>query len=528
MLPLLAGVINLLLYKKQTASAVVNVVALLASLVISVLFVAATLEGDGRVLVSQMGNWPAPFGITAIVDIFAAVLLAATCFVSLVAYAYALSQTPTRFTGGFFNTLYPFLICGVNWAFVTGDLFNLFVSFEVMLLASYGILVSGTTPRQMRHAHKYVILNLFASAFFVAGCGWVYGTLGTLNFAEIAVLSRTGQVDTEGTLALMAIAFVFATKAASFPVWFWLPDTYPTMSPALAGLFGGLLTKVGVYALVRLLITCSGGSLTVAEAAEPLLIFAAATTMFIGVLGAVSSATVKQILSIHVISQIGYMIMGIALAVSPVASPEARAIAVAAVLLFIVHNMIVKCALFLCGGMMEKYGGTDELSKLGNLVSRDKWLAVLFLVAALSLVGLPPLSGFFGKFILITQGFGQGDFGGILMAIVATATGTLTLLSMAKIWSYGFWSPAPEGSLSATREPGYRPPLRNAGLATTTVLVIAAVAFGLFAGPVYQIAVRAGEMVVEPTAYVEAALGPRAAAMIERPVLIVPSQEVMP
>ena len=514
-LPLLAGVVNLILHKRRSAGSAVTIAALAGSLLAAVWMVLTLYGGPGAtggVMASQMGNWPAPFGITVIADLFSACLLVVAGLVTLAAYCHALTQASPRFTGGYFNALLPLMTAGVNWAFLAGDLFNLFVSFEVLLLASYGLLVSGTTPRQMRHAHKYVILNLIVSAVFVMGCGWVYGTTGTLNFAEMAVLSRTGAIDSRAALAVVAVGFVFATKAAAFPMWYWLPESYPTLPPSVGGLYAGLLTKVGVYAMVRLFVTAFGGADVVAEALSPLLVVSAAGTMFLGVLGAVGSGTVRRILSVHVISQVGYMILGITLAVG---STEAvAAVAVAATLLYMVQHMVVKCGLFLCCGSMEKYSGTDDLSRMGGLVSRDTWLATIFLIAALSLVGLPPLSGFFGKYLLIAQSFERGGPSGIFLAIVAIATGALTLLSMAKIWSYGFWSPAPAGTLSATRPDGYRPARRTSGLWSATALVIAALLIGLCAGPIYDLAVVAGEGVASPRAYVEAALGTHAADLL--------------
>jgi multicomponent Na+:H+ antiporter subunit D len=503
-------VVNLIFHRPRSIQPVVNLIALTLSLGASIWMLLSVYNGAGErpdVLASQIGNWPAPFGITVVGDVLAASLLSMSAAVGLVVYAYVLSQTPARFTGGYFHALFPALICGVNWSFLAADLFNLFVAFEVMLLASYSLLVAGTTPRQMRQAYKYVLLNLVVSAVFVAACGWTYGTLGTLNFAELAHLARTGAVDTRAAIAVAALAFVFGTKAAIFPLWFWLPDTYPTLPPALGGLYAGLLTKVGVYALVRLLVMVFGPAAEVAVPLTPLLLVAAGATMFLGVLGAVSSRTVRRILSVHVISQIGYMILGVALALSPMVSTEAATVAVAATLLYILHNMAAKCSLFLCCGIMEKYGGTDDLDGFGALLKRDGWLAVLFLIAALSLVGLPPLSGFFGKFLLIRESLLRGDGWGITLGALAALTGSLTLLSMVKIWSYGFWSAAPEGSPSAIRPPDYRPPRRTAGLLAVTALVGVALSLGLGAQIYYDIARAAADTVLFPDRYIDAVLG---------------------
>ncbi len=534
LLPFAAGVANLLVHNQRRAQAAINLAALFLTLLSALWIAASTYAGPdvaGRVMTSQMGNWPAPFGITVACDLFSAMLLCVSAVVAMGVYLYVLSQTPLRFAGGYFHAVFPLLLLGVNWAFVAGDLFNLFVAFEVMLLASYTLLIVGTTARQMRQAYKYVLLNLVVSAVFVASCGWLYGKLGTLNFAELAVLSREGHVDARAAVGVAALAFVFATKAAAFPLWFWLPDTYPTLPPALGGMYAGLLTKVGVYALVRLLLMVFGSSAVVLDALTPLILASAAGTMFLGVLGAVSSRTVRRILSIHVISQVGYMVLGIGLAMAALRATGGRldardlaVVAVAGVLLYMIQHMIVKCSLFLCCGLMEKYGGTDDLDGFGALLERDRWLATIFLIAALSLVGLPPLSGFFGKFVLIRGSFQQGGWDGVTLGIVAAATGALTLLSMAKIWSYGFWSAAPKGSKTDLSPPDFRPPRRVSGLLPVTGLVVAALAVGLGAGFFFDVARGAAHGIVDSTNYVDAVLGgsvaPELRTLGDAPVLL--------
>ncbi|MEL7240551.1 MAG: proton-conducting transporter membrane subunit, partial [Planctomycetota bacterium] len=307
---------------------------------------------------------------------------------------------------------------------------------------------------------------------------------------------------------------------AAFPLWFWLPEVYPTLPPTLGGLYAGLLTKVGVYALVRLLCMCMGGSDLVLDVLTTLVLISACGTMFLGVLGAVGSGTIRRILSIHVISQVGYMIFGIGLCMAALRAgddlPLAR-LAVAATLLYMVQHMIVKCALFLCCGMIEKYAGTDDLDGMGALLQRDKWLATVFLIAALSLVGLPPLSGFFGKFLLIRGGFELGGGAGITLSIFAIVTGALTLLSMAKIWSYGFWSPPPAASRTATLPLDFRPPKHRQGLLAVSSLVVLALSVGLGAQWYFNIASAAAETIVDPTAYVRAVLGENAAQLIPKP-----------
>jgi multicomponent Na+:H+ antiporter subunit D len=491
--------LNIALHRYRKIQRIIAVLALLANLVLAVLALLTVYRGAdvaGGVLVSQMGNWPAPYGITVAVDALSAIMLSVTAAVTLFVYLYALSQLSDRFHGGYFHATYLLLLLGVNWAFITGDLFNLFVAFEIMLLSSYVLTTAGTTPLQMRQAYKYVLLNLMTSTVFVTACGLLYGHLGTLNMAEITHLSLTGQIPRRAIPAIGLLLFVFGSKTAAFPLWYWLPDAYPTLPPAIGGLFAGLLTKVGVYTLIRTFLMMFSAEAAVRELVGPLILISAGGTMFIGVLGAVSSHNIRRILAIHVISQVGYMVLGIGLGTE---------IALAATILYMVQHMVVKCTLFLCCGLIERYAGTDDLNDIGGLIRRDAWLAALFFVAALSLAGLPPLSGFFGKLLLLIESLRLRSAGGYVLATLALVTSLLTLLSMLKIWSFGFWSPAPD----AVQDSG-RPPRRAAGLLVIAAMVVLALSVGLGANYYYKVARVAARGVLDPRPYILAVLGPAA------------------
>ena len=503
---MLAGVACVLLHEQKRAQRWIAVATLLANLGLALWAVATVYDGPGvatRVLVTQMGNWPAPFGITLALDGLGGIMLAVTGVVVLAVKVYALFQLPGRFAGGYFHALYLFLVTGVNWAFVTGDLFNLFVSFEILLLSSYGLMVVGTTRAQLRQAYKYVLLNLVASLLFVTGCGLLYGILGTLNLAEMAALSRAGLVPDAAVPVVALLFLVFGSKTAAFPLWFWLPDTYPTLPPALGGLFSGLLTKVGAYCLLRVFVMTFGDTPAIREALGPIILVSAGGTMFLGVLGAVSSGTIRRILAIHVISQVGYMVLGIGLATEA---------AVMATIFYMVQHMVVKCSLFLCCGLVQAQDGTDELDRLGGLMRRDMPLAVLFFIAAMSLVGLPPLSGFFGKFLLIGESFAFEEFRGfgVALAVLAIATGVLTLVSMVKIWRYAFWGIRP--AERHEQVPAVTNPRTTGGLWATAALVGVALSVGLGAQLYLDVARAAAKGVVDSDAYVAAVLGQTVAA----------------
>lgn len=501
--PMAAAIVTMLLHRLPAAKTLVGLAALGGNAALAGWTAATVLRGPGAILTSQMGNWPAPFGISIVVDGLSAIMLLVAAVVSLAVFVYCMGPGSRHVTAGYYHPLFHLLIFGVQWSFITGDLFNLFVAFEIMLMASYAMFCIGTTAMQMRQAYKYVLLNLIGSTMFVTCAGLIYGQLGTLNMADITRMAMQGRLPYTALPVIAMLVLVFGGKTAIFPLWYWLPEAYPTLPAAIGGLFAGLLTKVGAYVMIRVFVMMFGPSAAAVEMVQPLLLVIAGVTMFLGVLGAVSRHSVRSILAIHIISQVGYMVMGIALALTLGAALESRELAVAGAIFFIIHNMVVKCCLFLCGGLMMDHAGTDELEKLGGLLKRAPWLATLFLIAALSLAGLPPLSGFFGKFLLIREGLNQQAY---WVTGFAIATSLLTLLSMLKIWSYGFWSPTPANAVYA-RHPERRPRI-GAGMVGVGALVVVALSMGLGA-PVYISAcVKAAGTVVEPSAYVAAVLGP--------------------
>jgi len=507
--PMFAGIATLAAHGRSTLQGFIGLVLLTLNCVVAI-WALTTVFADtgqyGNILVSQMGNWPAPFGITIVVDPLSAIMLCVESIVCLAVFIYCIGQLPDRFGGGFFQPLFHLLMMGVQWSFITGDLFNLFVAFEIMLMASYAIFVVGTTPQQMRQAYKYVILNLIGSTLFVTCAGLLYGQLGTLNMAHITKIAMEGKLPATSIPVIAMLLLVFGGKTAIFPLWYWLPDTYHTMPAAIGGLFAGLLTKVGAYTLIRVFVMMFGSAPQVTDVLAPLILGSAVVTMFVGVLGAVSMHTVRRILSIHIISQVGYMLMGIGLGITAISglTPEqalsSKELAIAGAIFFIIHNMVVKCCLFLCGGLMMDHAGSDNLDKIGGLLKRDPWLAALFLIAALSLAGLPPLSGFFGKWILIREGFNQQHYS---LTAFAVATSLLTLLSMLKIWSYGFWSPA-QGK--HTRRPEIRPRTVSGKIAIV-MLVAFSLSMGLWAQTYMNASRVAARMLIDPRPYIAAVLG---------------------
>ena len=491
LVPFLSAVLLALLNGHPRLERAVNLISC-AGLTVFVFWLLGHVDAHG-IQAMVIGGWFAPWGIAFVADRLAAIMLCLSMSVGTIVLVYTFFTVEPRQERYFFHPLSQVLLLGVNWSFITGDLFNLFVAYEVMLIGSYGVMMVGASKPQVRQTMKYIAINSVGSTLFVVGCGLVYATLGTLNMADIAL--RSAQLGAERAALVTAVSMllmvVFALKAAAFPLFFWLPDSYPIVPAGMNGYFAGLLTKVGVYSLLRLFVLCfrqPGAELVL----EVLLVLSGLTMLF-GVLGALCQWEVRKILSWHIISQVGYMVMGIGLAASGADVAQA---AVAATIFYVVHHIVVKSSLFLIGGIAGRVSGSQELSAMGGIVELAPGVAILFLVAAFSLAGMPPFSGFFAKFVLIRAGLAGGH--GVVV-LVALVTSLLTLYSMSKIWNYAFWR-APSVSVAAGR---YR-----AMMLPTAVLVLFSVLMGVVAEPFLRLANDAARDLLDPRAYQEAVLLP--------------------
>jgi multicomponent Na+:H+ antiporter subunit D len=439
-----------------------------------------------------VGGWAAPFGIAFVADRLTCIMLCLSMTIASVALIYTLGTVDERQQRYFFYPLFTVTLLGVNWCFITGDLFNLFVGYEVMLIGSYGLMMVGASRAQVRETFRYVVLNGIGSTLFVVGCGLVYATVGTLNMADLA--GRTAALGGQQAALVSAVSLVllvvFALKSATFPLFFWLPGSYPVVPAGVNGYFAGLLTKVGVYSLLRMFVMVfrqDGQALAIDT-----LLGLAGITMLLGVLGAMCQWDISQVLAWHSVSQVGYMIMGIGLANDPAMAE----LAIVGTILFVVHHGIVKSSLFLIGGIAERAVGTQDLKRLGGLVELAPAAAGLFLVAGLSLAGVPPFSGFLGKLVLVRAGLGAGAY---LTVFAALATGFLTLYSMVKVWRWAFWG-APCRTAPAVAH--------GALAAPTLVLVVLTAALGMGAAPFLRLAHDAARELRDPRAYTAAVLQP--------------------
>jgi multicomponent Na+:H+ antiporter subunit D len=369
----------------------------------------------------------------------------------------------------------------------------LYVWFEVMLMASFVLVVLGGERGQLEGAVKYVTLNLIASIFFLTAVGLLYGSVGTVNLAHLArLIPATERAAIPAAEMLLLIAF--GIKAAVFPLFFWLPASYHTPPAAVSALFAGLLTKVGVYAIIRVftLVFSLEGTAT-----RDLLLGVAGLTMLSGVLGAIAQNEFRRILSFHIVSQIGYMILGLAI-LTP--------LALAATVYFIVHNIFAKSNLFLVSGIAYRLRGTYELKTLGGLYAIHPWLALCFFTSAMALAGMPPLSGFWGKFTLVWASLEASRY---VLAALALVVGVLTLYSMTKIWNEAFWTPAEDEDAPppASNDMNGNLLQRVALFAPVFVLAAAVVVMGLAVDPLFRLADEAAGQLLDSSHYIEAVLG---------------------
>lgn len=514
LIPLLGAAATLVFGRRPRLQAVISLTALSCVLVISglLLFLA---DRDGTTAV-QVGGWPTPIGITLVVDRLSAAMLLVSAFVLLVVSIYGAGQNisdgdeqqPTSI----YRPTYLVLTAGVSTAFLAGDLFNLFVGFEILLAASFVLLTVGATEERIRTGIAYVMVSMVSSLIFLIGIGITYAATGTLNLAQLAVrLEATPSGVRTACYAVLLVAF--GIKAAVFPLSSWLPDSYPTAPAPVTAVFAGLLTKVGVYAIIRT------NTLWFPDGAfDDILLICGLATMLVGILGAIAQTDIRRLLSFTLVSHIGYMIFGIGLATTA---------GLTGAVYYIAHHILVQTALFLAVGLIERQAGSVSLRRLGGLAAASPLLGVLFLVPALNLGGIPPFSGFIGKVTLLEAGAADGSVLAWVLVGGSVVTSLLTLYAVARVWSKAFWRPreeAPEGHLTAARpptlvedstdvyyedraDPGRMPVLM---VLATAGLVVAGLVLTVAAGPVLGIAERAAGDLNDPSVYIDAVLGTEA------------------
>lgn len=449
------------------------------------LFLNYQLQQQG-VISLNTGGWIAPFGIVLVVDHLSSLMLIVSSVIAFVISLYANQNLSDEIPLSRFYFFFFTLNMGVNGAFITGDVFNLYVWFEVMLISSFVLITLGKKKEQLEGGIKYLALNIIGSMLFLAGLGLLYGKTGTLNMAHLAEILKNDHQAALMNPSSVLFFVAFGIKAAVFPLYFWLPSSYHTPDITISSLFAGLLTKVGVYTLIRFFTL-----FFVQDQAfwHNLLLIVAGLTMVSGGMAAASYYETRRILSYHIISQIGYMIMGLG-----IFTP----LAIAGAIFFTIHNMIAKTGTFIAAGLIAKIKGTYELKDVGGLYKQNPLLAILFIIPAFALAGFPPISGFFAKFMLLKAGIESGQY---LITAVALLTGFLTLYSMIKIWNEAFLKKQPEANTVTTHVK-----LSFADYLPLAILAAASLLMGIFASPIFEYVMEAGNQLFEPSEYINAVL----------------------
>lgn len=444
------------------------------------------------IVTTQIGGWPAPFGISFAVDRFGALMVLLVAIVVALGAVFSLPDLARRGHLSRFMPLLHLMLAGMGGFFVTADLFNLYVWFELTLVASFGLMVLDTGRRELEGATKYFAINILGSMFLLASIGILYAMAGTLNLAD---LSRTlEEVDRLPLTAAVAgmILVAFGIKSAAFPLFFWLPASYPVPPIGVTAIFGGVLTKVGVYGLVRVFTVLFPET---QGFTSPVLLVAGGATMVAGVLGAIAQKEMRRLLAFLIISETGYLLIGLGFATGA---------GLAAIALFMIHLVISETALFFVCGIIEWERGNSRLDEGGGLYARRPAIAALFLVPALSLGGVPPLSGFIAKLSLIQAGIGAERY---VLVGAAVLVNLLTLYAMAKIWTVAFWSPRAE---AAEMERDSREPARPSSFllwSPPVLLAALAIAAGLAAGPLSRFAGDVAHDLRDRAAYIDQVMG---------------------
>ncbi len=474
LLPGLAGLVLWLFSASSSWWRPLALVFAVVELLLAVTLLRAT--ADGTVLVHAFGSWQAPFGIVFAADRLSAILVALNSLL-MVATVWVLRPVPHGSRSVERSVPLLFLLsCGLVGAFQTGDLFNLFVAFEVVLLASYALLQVPGTTRSRRAAFPNIAINLLASLFFFIGVGVLYGRLGTVNLADLAV-QLDGRPELPETFAIYLLAVAFGVKAGLVPLLFWLPASYPATSGPVAAFFAGMMTKLGVFALLRMI-----PLLVAVPSVSGALVWVGITSAVVGGLAALSEYEMRRLLGFHIVSQVGYMVLGLGLLTVS---------SVAAAIFYLTHHILVKATLFFVAAELERKSGSRDLRKMPVPGVAQGGLAVIFLVAALSLAGLPPFSGFFAKLGLFHAAFGAEAW--VALAALAVAS-VFTLASMLKIWNLVFASAPPPAAESGPR--GAR------ALSPLWLLVAASLVLALLAGPSYRFAEAAARQLLDPASTV--------------------------
>jgi len=423
---LMTAILMIFFWGKIMIQKVFSVISGLVNLFIAIwLF---RLVWEQGIQIMNAGGWEAPFGITFVADTFSAVMVLLTAICGVAVSIYSIGSIRNKLMQFGFLPILHFLLMGLNGAFLTGDIFNLYVWFEVVIIASFVMITLGGEKIQIEGAVKYVTMNLLASTIFLTAIALLYGLTGSLNMADLSL--KVAEVENRKLVNVTGVLFFigFGIKSAVFPLYFWLPASYHAPPPAVSAIFAGLLTKVGIYAIIRVFTLIFIPD----DFMRELIGWVAIFTIITGALGAVTQNNLREIFSYLIICHIGFMVAGLGFYTE---------IAFVGVIFYLIHDIIVKTNLYLMSGLIYKIKGSYNIKRLGGFYKSYPKLSLLMAVPLFSLVGIPPLSGFWAKIFLIEGGFALKEYIGILVIILGSL---ITLIIIAKIWAEVFWKESVE------------------------------------------------------------------------------------
>ncbi|MGG4146350.1 Na+/H+ antiporter subunit D [Paenibacillus algorifonticola] len=481
LIPLCTAILLLFLKNQVRLQRWISAIGVLLQIAVSCLL-AIQVRAEG-IQVLRMGGWMPPYGIVFVADMLAVLLVLTASVVSAFCLFYSFGTIGKERERYYFYPFFQFILVGINGSFLTGDLFNLFVCFEVMLISSYALIVLGGTKRQLRETLKYILINILSSTLFVAAVAYLYGVVGTLNMADLSVkIAEAGQ---SGILHVIALLFmiVFSLKAGLF-LFFWLPGSYGAPPAAVTALFAALLTKVGIYALLRTFTLIFHTDLAITES---WIKWMAIATMLLGAFGAVAYQDIRRIMNYNVVISVGFIALG--LAVSSKASLDGA-------VFYLLHDMLSKALLFILGGLIIQASGTASLQHMGGLIKRYPLMGWLFFLATLAIAGIPPFSGFTGKLLLLQGGLQKGEY---LLTVVALASSLIVLYSLIRIFMAAFWG-------EEKRELKQMPLLSSKLLLPAVGLSVFVIGMGLGSEVVYGWVSVAGDTLLHPSTYIDAVL----------------------
>jgi len=479
-IPFFFAIVLIFMQRRVVLQRVITLSALAFSAICAFLLL-LQVEREGIQTVT-FGNWPAPFGITMVADSVSSLLVLTTAVLVFFIVWYGFGIIGKSREQHFYYPGILMITTGVSGAFTTGDIFNLFVFFEVLLIASYLLIVLGGERLQLRESFKYILVNVISSALFVITVAFLYSVVGTLNMADIS--EKIKEISQPGIVTTIAVLFlmVFGLKAAIFPLYFWLPSSYAAAPIPVLALFGALLTKVGIYAITRTYTLFFVHDLSYTH---ELLMILSIITVVIGCIGALAHFDLKQIIIYNIVIAVGVILFAVA---------QLNEVALMGAMFYLIHDMIIKAALFMIIGIIIFITGTSNLRKMGGLMQTYPALGWFYLIAAFGLVGIPPLSGFVGKLLILQGGFAAEN---VVGTIIILASSLVVLLSAMRIFIYAFW--------------GGSQPIQQVDRARyiklfipAAVLVLISVAYGVGSEWIMPFMEDAANVLANPAVYVEA------------------------